>query len=284
MIAVGTFSGLPESDEDFPALRSALAARGIAADAVAWDTPDVDWAAYDLVVVRTTWDYHARLDEFLAWADKVPNLLNPAPVIRWNTDKRYLKELADAGVPVVPTLWNAPDLPAGDGWERFVIKPAVSAGARDTALWGPGEEEAARAHLRSLSESSRTVMVQPYLPAVATVGETALIFIGGEFSHAVRKGPILQAGAGVQGLARAHSDGRGKITDATATAAELAVAELALASAPRHNELLYARVDLIPGLDGDPVLIELELTEPALFLSRAEGAADRLAAAIAKRI
>src|SRR5262249_36973490 len=121
VIAIATYSGLPESDDDFPALKNALAASGVAAEPGVWGGAGMDWAGYDLVVVRSTWDYTHRLEEFLSWADEVPNLANPVPVLRWNTDKRYLKELADAGVPVVPTLWNPTDLPAGDGWEHFVV-------------------------------------------------------------------------------------------------------------------------------------------------------------------
>lgn len=284
MIAIATCSSLPESDNDFPALKDALAALGVAAEPVAWDAPGVDWAGYDLVVVRTTWDYTERLEEFLSWADEVPRLANPVPVLRWNTDKRYLKDLADVGVPVVPTLWDPADLPAGDGWEHFVIKPAVSAGARDTALWGPGEEEAARDHLQALADAGRTAMVQPYLSGVAASGETALIFIDGEFSHAARKAAILEPGTGIQGKASNDSGARGKITATTPTTAELAVAEFALASAPHHGDLLYGRVDLLPGPDGEPVVVELELTEPGLFLSWGPGSTEHLAAAIARRL
>jgi glutathione synthase/RimK-type ligase-like ATP-grasp enzyme len=278
-VAIATCEGLPEGDVDLPALTSALAALDVAAEAVVWSDPAADWAAYDLVVVRSTWDYTTRLEEFLDWAGRVPRLANPAPVLRWNTDKRYLAELGDAGVPVVPTLWDPGDLPAGEGWEHFVIKPAVSAGAKDTARWGPGQEAAAAEHLRALAAQGRTVMVQPYLSAIDTAGETALIFIGGAFSHAARKAPILTVTGHQEVIG--YSDSRERITPARPTTAELAVAELALGVAGR--DLLYARVDVIPGPDGEPVLLELELTEPALFLRHSEGAADRLAAAIARQ-
>jgi len=277
-VAVATCEALPESDVDFPAVQAALAARGVAAEPVVWSDPAADWAGYDLVVIRSTWDYIQRREEFLAWAGRLPRLANPAPVLRWNTDKRYLRRLADAGVPVVPTLWDPHDLPAGEGWEHYVIKPAVSAGAVDTARWGPGEEAAALAHLRSLTADGRTVMMQPYLSAIDTAGETALVFIGGEFSHAARKAPILTS-SGPQTI-DGPSDSAGRITPAQPTTAELAVAELALGVAGR--DLLYARVDVVPGPDGEPVLLELELTEPALFLRHAQGAADRLAGAIAR--
>lgn len=278
MIAIATYSGLPESDDDWLVLKAALAEVGVDAEPVAWDAPGVDWAAYELVVVRTTWDYSRRLAEFLAWADGVPALRNPAPVLRWNTDKRYLKDLADAGVPVVPTLWDPAELPTGTGWEQVVIKPAVSAGAVDTARWGPGQEEDARAHLRTLADAGRTAMVQPYLSGVDAAGETALVFIDGGFSHASRKAALLADGAEPWSVLRT------RIGPTTPTTAELAVAELALAAVPRPADLLYARVDLIPGPDGEPVVLELELTEPSLFLANHPTAPARLAAAIAKRL
>ncbi|GAA2732105.1 hypothetical protein [Actinocorallia aurantiaca] len=277
-IAIATFAGLPDGDEDFPVLREALAVHGHTAEPVVWDS-GADWTAFDLVVVRNTWDYILRLEEFLAWADGTGNLANRADVLRWNTDKRYLRDLAAAGVPVVPTLWDPDELP---GWPEYVIKPAVSAGSRDTARWSAGESAPARAHLDRLRAEGRTVMVQPYLDAVDSAGETALVFFDGEFSHAVRKAPILAPGSGVQEIITAEKDEREQIVPRDPSPAELALARDVLAAAP--PDLLYARVDLLPGPDGSPVLLELELSEPSLFLGRAPGSAGRLAAAIARRL
>jgi len=280
-IAIATFDGMPDGDEDLPELRDELAALGHGAEPVVWDS-GADWAAYDLVVVRNTWDYITRLDEFLAWADGIAHLANPAAVLRWNTDKRYLRELADAGVPVVPTLWDPAGLP---DWPEYVIKPAVSAGSRDTARWSAGEAEQARAHLEGLLAEGRTVMVQPYLDAVDSAGETALVFFDGEFSHSVRKAPILTPGSGVQEIITDDKDEREQITAREASPAEQALAREVLAALPWDPaELLYARVDLIPGPDGSPVLLELELSEPSLFLRHAPGSAGRLAAAVARRL
>ena len=278
-IAIATYAGVPHGDEDFPELARELAARGHTAESVVWDS-DADWAGYDLVVVRSTWDYSTRREEFLAWADGVDGrLANRAGVLRWNTDKRYLRELAEAGIPVVPTLWDPAGLPE---WREYVIKPAVSAGARDTARWTRGEAVAARAHLHRLRAEGATVMVQPYLDAVDTAGETALVFFDGEFSHAVRKAPILRPGGGVQEMIADCKDEREQIGPREPSPAELALARAVLAAAP--GGLLYARVDLIPGPDGSPVLLELELSEPSLFLRHAPGSAGRLAAAIARRL
>ncbi|TDD69988.1 hypothetical protein E1293_35160 [Actinomadura darangshiensis] len=279
-VAFATCSLLPEGSDDVQILTGALASLGVGAEAVSWDA-EVDWSRYDLVVIRSTWDYTARRDEFVAWAESLPRVLNPAGVVRWNTDKRYLRELAEAGVPIVPTLWDPDDIPSG--WPEYVVKPAVSIGSRDTARWGPGEEDAARAHLRSLRDAGRTVMVQPYLRAVDTAGETALVFCEGEYSHAGRKAQILSAGAGVQGPVR-DDPARGQVTASTATEAELALAGRALSAVPGGEDLLYARVDMIPGPDGAPLLIELELTEPNLYLQHDPGSPDRFAKAIAARL
>ncbi|WP_067487668.1 ATP-grasp domain-containing protein [Actinomadura hibisca] len=274
-VALATFAAFPEGSDDVVALRAALAGLGVAAVPAIWDDPDIDWAAFDLVVVRSTWDYTDRRAEFLAWADGVPRLLNDAAVLRWNTDKRYLRDLAGAGVPVVPTLWDPPDPPAD--WPEYVIKPAVSSGSRDTARWRAGEEDRAREHLRALLSAGRTAMVQPYLSAIDTAGETALLFCDREFSHAARKAPILAAGTGVL-----DAPNGGQITAASATPEQLAVAHRALEAV--SGDLLYARVDLVPDPDGSPVLMELELTEPALFLEHAPGSAARFAEAIAERL
>jgi glutathione synthase/RimK-type ligase-like ATP-grasp enzyme len=279
-IAFATCSWLPAGSDDVRGLIAALAPLGIEAEPVVWDG-DADWSRYDLVVIRSTWDYTSRRDRYVAWAESLPRVLNPAEIIRWNTDKRYLRDLAAAGLPVVPTLWDPDDIPSE--WPEYVIKPAVSIGSGDTARWGLGEDERARAHLRSLREAGRTVMVQPYLSAVDSAGETALVFCDGEYSHAGRKAQILTAGAGVQGSVRGDAT-RGRVTAATATEAELDVAARALAAVPGGADLLYGGGALIPGPDGAPLIIELELTEPNLYLHHGPGSAERFAKAITARL
>ena len=280
-VALVTCAKLPDLDPDDRLLLAPLAARGISAEPAVWDDPAVDWSAYDLVVLRSTWDYARRRDEFVAWAGRVPRLANPADVVRWNTDKRYLSALAAAGLPVVPTQW----VDRGDAWAmpdagEWVIKPAVGAGSLDTGRYAASDEAhrpLAVAHVARLQAAGRLVMVQPYLPAVDTDGETSLLFLGGMYSHAIRKGPMLQGpDEGVTGLYKEEA-----ITPRTPSPAERAVADAVLAAVP-FTDLLYARVDLISGSDGQPLLVELELAEPSLFLGTADGAADRLAAAIAR--
>ncbi|MFF4894557.1 ATP-grasp domain-containing protein [Micromonospora chersina] len=289
-VALVTCTALPDLDPDDRLVLAPLAARGIAAEAVVWDDPAVDWSGYDLVVLRSPWDYALRRDEFVAWARTVPTLVNPADVVAWNTDKRYLAELSAAGVPTVPTAWVEPGAdwrPHADTGE-YVIKPAVSAGSQDTGrydLADPEHRELAVAHIRRLSAAGRVTMVQPYLRAVDTDGETALLFLAGPdglaFSHAIRKGPMLTGPD--RGVAELYKEER--IDARTATPEQLDTAEKTLAVVPGGTDrLLYARVDLIPGPDGAPVLVELELTEPSLFVGYADGAPDRLAEAVATHL
>lgn len=278
-IALVTCAELPDLDPDDRLVIAPLAALGIEAVPATWDDPAVDWASFDLVVLRDPWDYVARRDEFVAWARSVPRLLNAASVVEWNTHKGYLRELAAAGVPVVATQWFEPGdvFTAPEG--AFVVKPAISAGSKDTGLYRPDETAMAEEHVERLLAAGRTVMVQPYLEAVENAGETALLYFatpeGLRFSHAARKGPLLTGpDRGVEGLYVEE-----QISSREPSAAELAVGALAITTAPAG--LLYARVDLILDRDGFPVLIELELTEPSLFLRTSDGAAERFAEAIA---
>jgi hypothetical protein len=273
-------------DDDFP-LRDALRARGVEVDAVRWDDETADWTAYALTLIRSPWDYVPHRDRFVAWAARVPRLFNPADIVAWNTDKTYLRELAAAGVPVIPTGYVMP----GEDWTapaegEWVVKPSVSAGSQDTGRYVfPGQREPAEAHVARLTAGGRTAMIQPYLKAVDSAGETAVLCLPdahGEltFSHAVRKGPML-TGTGGGWIDPGSED----ISARTPSAAELAVAAKVLELIPGGaKRLLYARIDLIPGPDGAPTLIELELTEPSLFFRYAPGAAERLAEAVMARL
>ncbi|UTI66530.1 hypothetical protein NBH00_10030 [Paraconexibacter antarcticus] len=255
-----------------------------------WDDPAADWDAYDVVLVRSVWDADQRRDEFVAWARQVAEgrcLLNPAPVLEWNTDKVYLAELPDAGIPTVPTTFLAPGVPLLDETleglgapEEFVIKPTQSAGARDTArLVTAGGVAAAAALTARIQASGKTVMAQPYLDAVDERGETALLYFGGAFSHAIRKGPILTVGADlITGIAAADPDIEAR--DPSAAERRLADRVIGWLTQRFGGPLAYARIDLVPGFDAAPVVIELELTEPQLYLPYCEGSADRLAGTV----
>jgi glutathione synthase/RimK-type ligase-like ATP-grasp enzyme len=261
-------------DEDLPLLQAGCAEAGIDAQVLAWDDPTVSWARFDAVLLRSTWDYIDRLPDFLAWCDRVATttrLWNGPDVVRWNTDKHYLGDLARAGVPVIASHFLAPgdDASALPALDEFVVKPTVGAGSRDCRRWLAGERGQAVAHAAALLAQDRHVLVQPYLHAVDEQGETALLFFGGEFSHAIRKAPLLRRGEGPTRALFAPE----RIGARTPSAQELAVARQALAALP-FGTLPYARVDLLPSPDG-PQLLELELTEPSLFLAYGPGATQR---------
>ncbi|WP_146908353.1 ATP-grasp domain-containing protein [Arenimonas daejeonensis] len=282
-LALATAIGAFSLDEDLAPLREACAEAGIEAHALAWDDPTVGWARFDAVLLRSTWDYTGRLPEFLAWCERtaaVTRLWNPPGVVRWNTDKRYLGELARQGVPVIESHFLAPgDDPATlPDLEEFVVKPTVGAGSRDAQRYVRDERAAAIEHARRLLDQDRHVLVQPYLKAVDEQGETALLFFDGQFSHAIRKGPLLKHG---QGPTRALFAAE-HIQSRTPSAAEHEVAAKVLAALP-FDTLPYARVDLLPSADG-PQLLELELTEPSVFLPYGPGAADRFVAALKRRL
>lgn len=283
-VILATCADHPEGDEDAGVLDAALAARGLTSRWQVWDDPAARWDDA-LVVVRSTWDYWRDRDAFLSWAAAVPRLANPAEVLSWNTDKTYLTELAAAGIPTVPTTTIAPGAPfeaPADG--EFVLKPAVGAGSRGAGRFDASADgrAAARGHAEVLHATGRTIVMQPYLDRVDVLGERALVHVDGGFSHAITKGPLLSSGT-VHPVDGQELYVQEQITPTEADPAERAVAEAALAHvAARFGTPLYARVDLLPA-PGGPVVIELELTEPSLFLARADGAADRLAAAIARR-
>ncbi len=282
-VALATAAAALPLDDDLPPLVAALAGAGIPAEPTVWDDPAVWWDGYDLVVVRSTWDYPPRRDEFLAWVDSVAAatpVWNPPPVIRWNTNKRYLAELVAAGLPVVDTQFVGPGEPFEPPAYEHIVKPTVSAGALNTARFGPADPGSA-ALVARLHRDGKVAMVQPYLHAIDDGGERGVVQIDGELSHAFTKGPLLRHGAGlVEGLFAPE-----EITAATASADELAVATAVHRWVEaRFGRLLYERVDLVAGSDGGPVVLELELAEPSLYHAQGPGSAARLAAAISRRL
>jgi hypothetical protein len=288
-VALATCSAFPDGDVDDAGLPAAI---GGEVTFAVWDDPAVDWAAFDLVVVRSTWDYQARRDAFLAWARGIDGrLVHPPGVLAWNTDKRYLHEVAAAGLPVVPTVFVAPGeafaIPAGGG--EYVVKPTVSAGSRDTARFGGAgpavADETARAEalVVLIHASGRTAMIQPYVASVDERGETALLFFDGAFSHAIHKGPLLARDEEptIDVFAAEH------IRPREATAAERAVGQRIVDWATERlgvDALTYARVDVVEDADGAPILLELELTEPSLFFAGDAERLARFAAAVQRRL
>ncbi len=273
-VVLASCTALPEGDGDEDALIDALRRDGVD---VSWQPWGEDVHA-DLVVLRATWDYTDRLAEFLAWCDRVPALANPVSVVRWNTDKSYLVELAGRGVAVVPTAvvepGSEPVWPEGE----FVVKPAIGAGSRGAGRFTDHAEAAA--HLKSLGAKA---LVQPYQSSVDAHGETALVFFAGEYSHSFHKGPMLapdvaESGSGLY----LEEELRG--IEPSGRQVELANQVLDVAAdllSLRRTDFLYARVDVVEGPGGEPLLLELELTEPTLgFKHTGPQAASRLSAAI----
>jgi hypothetical protein len=266
-----------------------LARRGITAEAVVWDS-DARWSSYDLVVLRTPWDYVARYDDFVAWLTSVPRLCNPSEMVLWNIDKTYLKDLESAGTPIIPSTFVGP----GDDWSPppagdVVIKPTIGSGAKGAGrydLHRPDHRQLAVEHVARLQQAGRTTIVQPYIADVDTSGETALVYLPDAtgqlaFSHAIRKMGMLDGpDPGEDAPYRQQIITTTSPTDGERILADQVVGGLKTGSEP----LLYARVDLVPSADRGPLLIELELTEPLLFFGRHTGAADRFADAIAVRL
>ena len=289
-IALVTAKAARDLDDDLPPLLDALHQRGYDVDTVDWDDAAVRWQDFDIALLRSTWDYSQRLPEFLAWAEHASaqtQLRNPLPVIRWNTDKHYLHDLEKAGVAIVPSAFIEPADDASRGidafldrhaCDEFVVKPAIGAGSRDAQRHARAQRDDAFAHARRLLDAQRSVLLQPYLDRVDEHGETALIFFDGRFSHAIRKGPLLRRNEGPTRalFATEHISAR------EPTAAERALAEKVLTAIPFPETLLYARVDVIQDADGNPLVLELELTEPSLFFGHAAGSAQRLADAIGR--
>jgi hypothetical protein len=286
-VLLASCAGALGEDDDEPLLLAALADAGITAAAADWADRSVEWATADAVVIRATWDYALRRDEFLEWARAVAGrttLLNPFDVVAWNTDKRYLAELAAGGIPVVPTAWVATSADvraASTRWDGdVVVKPVVSAGARDTARFRADERGAVALAERILA-GGRPVMVQPYLERLDAEGETGLVYLDGGYSHAFGKAALLAGDPLGAGLFAPET-----ITARTATEEQRAVGDAVLAEIRARTGVvpLYARIDLVPGDDGQPWLLEAELTEPSLNFALGEGSAARLASAIAGRL
>jgi hypothetical protein len=280
-VALVTYARLPDLYHDDRLLLEALRARGVDAGAAIWDDPSFDWSRPQLSVIRSTWDYHERHAEFMAWAEhaaSVSQLWNPIGALRWNTHKGYLRDLAGRGVPVVPTVW----LDAGttaylqtlldiNGWKRAVLKPAVSASAYKTMIVDSDNLNDAQGMADELLPF-RDLMLQPYMASVDTHGERSLAFIDGEFTHAIRRPSVLSDPEYAVGkyVAVEPAD------DEPAFGAEV----LRAAGFPT----LYARVDVVRDGEGKLCLMELELVEPSLWLAHSPTAVDRFARGIIARL
>jgi len=284
-IALATAPDVPASDQDEPVVARALQRRGHDAPLVRWDDRHVDWAGFDAVLIRSTWDYSERVEEFQAWARAVEAvgtpLHNPSEVVRWNTHKGYLLELEERGAPVVPTAWLGrgdrvalADVAADRGWPAVVAKPAVGAGSDGLVVVRAGEDPAAAQPALDALLARGDVLVQPFVASVAE-GELSLVLIGGRFSHAVRKVPA-------PGEARVQVEFGGRYLPEEPDRDTVRLAEWVVEAT--GQPLLYARVDLLADVDGTWLLNELEAVEPSLLLSWVPEAAERLVDALLERV
>ena len=259
---------------------SACDARGIQVVPAVWDDPEVAWRSFDAIIVRSTWDYHRRAAEFDRWLTALEragaHVWNPVPLLRWNANKRYLADLAEGGTPTVPTAWLGATVAATSiaavmderGWSDVVVKPAISATAH-------GTHRVRRADAERIGETLGQIMageyiVQPFLGEIETEGEWSLIFLGGEFSHSVRKRPAA-------GDFRVQTEYGG--TSITERAPEHVITAARSVLGRVDEPWLYARVD---GIETDVgfVLMELEMLEPMLFFGRDPAAPDRFASVL----
>ncbi len=281
-------------DEDMEPLAAAMRHCGLQPDIVEWDDPGVRWATYDLALLRSTWDYTDRLEEFRAWLTSVAaqtRLHNPQALVLWNTDKHYLRELAALGIPTVPSEFIEPGEDAAAAVEAFlsrqscaevVVKPAVGAGSRGARRLARTRAADATAHAQGLLSAGRSVLLQPYLADVDRDGETALLYFHGRFSHAIRKGALLRPNEDPTRALFAPEHITPRVPDEAQLRIGTRVLEALEEGGRSPGMPLYARVDLLRDRQGAPHVLELELTEPSLFLGFADGSAARFAREIAR--
>lgn len=256
---------------DDEVLIRAFLKRGIRADRIPWDAEDVDWASYDCAFVRSTWDYYTRCAEFLnrieTLSDEVA-IWNSPPVIRWNTNKKYLLEFIEHGVGVVPTVLmdgcsfeDAARIASDRGWKRYVLKPCISGGALATYRL---PEDSAKSG-EKIKGVEGGFLLQPYLPAIETEGEWSFIFFGKDYQYAVKK-------TAAPGDYRVQSIYGGQYQMATPSPADLKASIEVMEAL--DDDVRYARVDMVRDEKGNLALMELELIEPYLFFNESRFGAD----------
>ena len=281
-LALITYSGLPDGAESERLMLPYLAAAGIETEIIDWRSAETDFSKFDLIVLRSCWDYHLRVAEFTGWLRGLAgttNVLNPIDTVLWNYNKFYLREVAALGIEIVPTIFvsNARELSAEEammmrGWGNIVVKPAISASAHNTRLMNNPPWSADDEVMRIIKGP---FLMQPFLPEIEE-GEISFVYIDGEFSHAALKRPA-------EGDFRVQQEHGGSAALFHPDSALLDQANKIAATVPQVRDSLYCRIDAI-ARDGKLVLMELELIEPELFLGLSECAAERFARAIARRM
>lgn len=279
-VSLVSCDNLPGWEVDDTPLIQSLESEGATVHRPSW-TSDIDWNQFDISIIRTTWDYHSRIGDFLSWSNRVPRLFNDADTVKWNTHKSYLQELEQHGTKIAPTVWipknisvNAREIMEQLGVDRGFIKPQVGACASDTLRFTIDEIQVAQSFFEE--QVHQDMMVQPYLESVETEGELTAIFIDGEFTHGVQKIPV-------KGDYRVQDDFGASDTSYEFTGDEIGHMKKTLHAVPHHDNLLYARFDYLRDDDGHLVLNELELVEPSLFFRHCQESAMLFAKAIIKR-
>jgi glutathione synthase/RimK-type ligase-like ATP-grasp enzyme len=283
-LALITWSGLPHGTESERLMLPHLAAAGIQTEIVDWRPPDRDFSKFDLIVLRSCWDYHLRVSEFIDWLQRVAQatpVLNAVDTVLWNYNKFYLREVEALGVEIAPTVFvNGTDRIASSewhqirSWKKSVVKPAVSASAHKTWLFESGAVPD-EAELKSKMEGE-PFLIQQFIPEIETHGEISFIYIDGAYSHAVLKRPAA-------GDFRVQKEHGGSAELFHPDSSFLDQANQIAAKVAQVRDSLYCRIDAV-ARDGKLVLMELELIEPELFSGLAEGAAEKFANAIARRV
>ncbi len=283
-IALATCARLPGLYGEEQALLPLFEKRGVEAQAVVWNDPAADWSAFDCVVIRSTWDYHKLFPEFRRWLAALAaagiRTLNPLPLLEWNLDKFYLRELEQAGVRLIPTAFfeqgtscELAALVAEKGWSRSIVKPTVSGGAHDTYLIGASQAPAYQLKTDAILRRCG-LLVQPYFPEIEQEGEASLLFFGGQFAFAARKKPAPKD-------FRVQFEHGGTFQRFAPEPSLIKEAQQILKLLPHAPA--YARVDGVCRAD-EFYLMEVELIEPYLYLAVAPEMSERYVDAISQAV
>jgi len=283
-------------DVDLPLQEAAFAAAGIDLVQAPWDDASVAWNSFDLVVVRSPWNYVDRLDAFREWLSARKGLAqfhNPVGLIEWNIDKRSLADLSARGVPIVPTRFvdamnDFPLAASSMGSREIVVKPTVSAGSRLTGRF-TSDDPAAAALAKEILAKGFTVMVQPFASRIDAEGELGTVLFDGVRSHSFHKAALLAENGALVG-----GEYREEISAVVAPNEVLEIVEAASAAVRAiarergwlglEDQLLYGRYDIIRLDDGTPALLEAELFEPCFFLPTDLDAVGRFVEAVRRRL
>ena len=283
-VGLVTYHREPDLTEDDRPLISALAGQGLDGVPVRWDDAGADWSEFAALIVRSCWDYHVRHDEFLRWLDaleraKVP-VFNPVPLVRWNMDKRYLRELQQRGIAIPETQWlergdprSLAELLRGAGWADAIVKPAISASATDTWRTSAVNAAGGESRFRELTQRA-AVLVQRYVGEIATRGEWSLVFIDGRLSHSGLKRPRA-------GDFRVQKEHGGSVTPSEPPSAVVDASQAVMDALP--HACMFARIDGVETGAGD-LLMEAECIEPDLFFRFRPTARAELARAVRRRV